>query len=137
MLAVVLVVILLGIGLGVSPVREGSLVVPVLDIEYVGWVLEVAVEDVRVFIGFGVSSTVGFTLISWVVMNWVVAADTSVVTFEVPLLSIGFGVSSIRFDPWSVPSVDIVDCIIPVLVDNQDAVLEVSIEGIGFGVSPV
>ena len=53
------------------------------------------------------------------------------------MLSIGFGVSSMRFDPWSVPSVDIVDCIIPVLVDNQDAILEVSVEGIGFGVSPV
>ena len=51
MLAVVLVVAVLGIGFGVSFVREGSLVVPSLDIG-----LEVAVEDV---IGFGVSPIVG------------------------------------------------------------------------------
>ena len=92
-----------------------------------------AVEDV--LIGFGVSSMVGFTLIFWVV------SGTSVVTFEVPSLSIGIGVSSMRVeppvDPSFIPSVDIVDWIIPVPVDNQDAVLEVSVEGIGFGVSPV
>ena len=131
MLAVVLVVALLDIGFGVSLVREDSMVVPLLDVTSVGWVLEVAVEDVLVFIGFGVSPIVGFTLISWVV------SGTLDVTFEVPSLSISVGVSSMRVDPWSVPCVDIVDCIIPVLVDNQDAVLEVSIEGIGFGVSPV
>ena len=90
-----------------------------------------AVDVVIVFIGLGVSPTVGFTLISWVV------SGTLDVTFEVPSLSISVGVSSVGDDPWSVPCVDIVDCIIPVLVDNQDAVLEVSIEGIGFGVSPV
>ena len=131
MLAVVLVEALLDIGFGVSLVREDSMVVPLLDVTSVGWVLEVAVEDVLVFIGFGVSPIVGFTLISWVV------SGTLDVTFEVPSLSISVGVSSMRVDPWSVPCVDIVDCIIPVLVDNQDAVLEVSIEGIGFGVSPV
>jgi len=130
-LAVVLVEALLDIGFGVSLVREDSMVVPLLDVTSVGWVLEVAVEDVLVFIGFGVSPIVGFTLISWVV------SGTLDVTFEVPSLSISVGVSSMRVDPWSVPCVDIVDCIIPVLVDNQDAVLEVSIEGIGFGVSPV
>ena len=131
MLAVVLVEPLLDIGFGVSLVREDSMVVPLLDVTSVGWVLEVAVEDVLVFIGFGVSPIVGFTLISWVV------SGTLDVTFEVPSLSISVGVSSMRVDPWCVPCVDIVDCIIPVLVDNQDAVLEVSIEGIGFGVSPV
>ena len=77
-LAVVLVVALLDIGLGVSPVREGFLVVTMLDVGSVGWVIEVAVvEDVLVFIGFGVSSIVGFVLMSWVV------SGTSVVTFEV------------------------------------------------------
>ena len=131
MLAVVLVEALLDIGFGVSLVREDSMVVPLLDVTSVGWVLEVAVEDVLVFIGFGVSPIVGFTLISWVV------SGTLDVTFEVPSLSISVGVSSIGVDPWSVPCVEIVDCIIPVLVDNQDAVLEVSIEGLGFGVSPV
>ena len=86
-----------------------------------------AVEDV--FIGFGVSSIAGFALISCVVFG------ASVVTFEVPSLSIGTGVSSVRVgppvDPSSIPPVDIVDWIIPVLV------LEVSLEGIGLGVSPV
>ena len=82
MLAVVLVVAVLGIGFGVSFVREGSLVVPSLDIG-----LEVAVEDV---IGFGVSPIVGLTLITCVV------SGPSVVTLDVPTLSIGFGVSSMR-----------------------------------------
>jgi len=77
-LAVVLVVALLDIGLGVSPVREGFLVVTMLDVGSVDWVIEVAVvEDVLVFIGFGVSSIVGLTLMSWVV------SGTSVFTFEV------------------------------------------------------
>jgi len=76
-LEVVLVVALLDIGFGVSPVREASLVVPMLDIDSVGWVLEVAVEDVLVFIGFGVSSIVGFALMSLVV------SGTSVVTLKV------------------------------------------------------
>jgi len=76
-LAVVLVVALLNIGLGVSPVREGPLVVPLLESGSVGWVIEVAVEDVLVFIGFGVSSIVGLALMSLVV------SGTSVITFEV------------------------------------------------------
>jgi len=76
-LAVVLVVALLGIGFGVSPVREGPLVVPMLDVASVGWVIEVTGEDVLVFIGFCVSSIVGFALMSLVV------SGTSVVTFEV------------------------------------------------------
>jgi len=77
-LAVVLVVALLDIGLGVSPVREESLVVPLLESGSVGWVIEVAVvEDVLVFIGFGVSSIVGLALMSLVV------SGTSVITFEV------------------------------------------------------
>ena len=90
MLAVVLVVAVLGIGFGVSFVREGSLVVPSLDIG-----LEVAVEDV---IGFGVSPIVGLALITWVVIKWVVSGP-SVVTLDVPTLSIGFGVSSMRVGP--------------------------------------
>ena len=90
MLAVVLVVAVLGIGLGVSFVRDGSLVVPSLDI-----VLEVAVEDV---IGFGVSPIVGLALITWVVIKWVVSGPSDV-TFDVPTLSIGFGVSSMRVGP--------------------------------------
>ena len=91
-----------------------------------------AVEEV--FIGFGVSSIIGFTLISCVVFG------ASVVTFDVPSLSIGTGVSSMRVgppvDPSSIPSVDIVDWIIPVLA-VPEVTLEVEVEGIGLGVSPV
>ena len=85
-----------------------------------------AVEEVPVFIGFGVSPIVGLILVSCVV------SASSVV----PTLSIGFGVSSMRVcppvDPSSIPCVDIVECITPILV-----VLEVSDKDIGFGVSPV
>ena len=129
----------LGIGLGVSPNREGSLVVPWLDIGSVGWVPEMAVDIVIVFIGLGVSPTLGFTLISWVVMKCVVCGSLDV-TLEVPPVSIGLGVSSWLgppVDPWPVPCVGIIVDIIPVFVGDQDAVLEVSVEGIGFGVSPV
>ena len=62
------------------------------------------------------------------------------VTLEVPPVSIGLGVSSWLgppVDPWPVPCVGIIVDIIPVFVGDQDAVLEVSVEGIGFGVSPV
>ena len=129
----------LGIGLGVSPNGEGSLVVPWLDIGSVGWVPEMAVDVVIVFIGLGVSPTLGFTLISWVVMKCVVCGSLDV-TLEVPPVSIGLGVSSWLgppVDPWPVPCVGIIVDIIPVFVGDQDAELEVSVEGIGFGVSPV
>ena len=98
-----------------------------------------AVDVVIVFIGLGVSPTVGFTLISWVVMKWVVCGSLDV-TLEVPPVSIGLGVSSWLgppVDPCPVPCVGIIVDIIPVFVGDQDAVLEVSVEGIGFGVSPV
>ena len=98
-----------------------------------------AVDVVIVFIGLGVSPTLGFTLISWVVMKCVVCGSLDV-TLEVPPVSIGLGVSSWLgppVDPWPVPCVDIIVDIIPVFVGDQDAELEVSVEGIGFGVSPV
>ena len=81
-----------------------------------------AVEEVPVFIGFGVSPIVGLILVSCVV------SGSSVV----PTLSIGFGVSPMRVAPPVDPCVDIVECIIPILV-----VPEVSDKDIGFGVSPV
>lgn len=81
-----------------------------------------AVEEVPVFIGIGVSPIVGLILVSCVV------SGSSVV----PTLSIGFVVSSMRVAPPVDPCVDIVECIIPILV-----VPEVSDKDIGFGVSPV